>query len=143
MQELQDERKRLQALEQAQLTIDKTGNLSALEPQVNGGSGGIVSDAATAAMLAAEEQAAVVSGRRLRKRDDKVSAAMNEAGLPTSAITSTANTTISTATNGASNSRRKQANNIYTFSKKFIIYLILTLPFCLCRHLVTRTRNFG
>lgn len=99
MQELQEERKRLQALEgtnPSNLNIDKAGNL--VESQT-------ANDAATAALLMAEEQA---SGRRLRRREEKAADAA-------SSITSSQPSNNAAVT---SSSRRKQANNIYTFSTR-------------------------
>ncbi len=96
MQELQEERKRLQALEGsnvANLLVDREGNL--IEAQQT--------DSQPSTQLTAEEQA---TGRRLRRRDEK---AAPEAA--TSVIPSAANNTAA-----ASSSRRKQVNNIYTFS---------------------------
>lgn len=121
MQELQEERKKLQILEQASstnLTVDKTGNLVASTATE---SKNINSDAMTAAFLAAEEQAAAASGRRLRRREEKGGESVP--GLPPSSATGTGSnglngigaTTTATTT---STSRRKQVNNIYTYSTK-------------------------
>lgn len=96
MQELQEERKRLQALENtnaANLSVDRDGNLVEVQQ----------SDPQPSTQLTAEEQA---SGRRLRRRDEK---SVLEAANP---VASTASGTTTTATS----SRRKQVNNIYTFS---------------------------
>lgn len=116
MQELQEEKKKLQILEQASsgnLSIDKTGNLITNE---SNSTSGLVNDAVTAALIAAEEQAAVASGRRLRRRDEKG----GENGInglpPISSSSTTAAATTTAATTSAS--RRKQVNNIYTYSKQ-------------------------
>ncbi len=113
MQELQEERKRLQALESsnvANLSVDCEGNL--LEALQN--------DSQPSTQLTAEEQA---TGRRLRRRDEKTTL---EAAIPVP-VSATAG---STAT--ASSSRRKQVNNIYTFSTKWSLYsFFLFSPFTL------------
>ena len=145
MQELQEEKKKLQALEQASsgnLSIDKTGNLIINES--NSGSSGAstsITDAVTAALMAAEEQAAVASGRRLRRRDEKVGEGVM--GLP---LTSTVNIPAAVAaTTTISASRRKQVNNIYTYSnsttKNYRILFILLFLFI--RYHVTGTGYFG
>lgn len=129
MQELQEERKKLLILEQvssSNLSIDKTGNLITFAPTVLSDNNNI-NDAMTAALIAAEEQAAVASGRRLRRRDDR---SEQVSGVPSVSITNpSGNLIISSGTNGitgftssaalttnSSASRRKQVNNIYTYS---------------------------
>lgn len=143
MQELQEEKKKLQALEQASsgnLSIDKTGNL--IINELNSGSSGgstSITDAVTAALMAAEEQAAVASGRRLRRRDEKVVDGV--IGLPlTSSVTVS---TAAVATTTISASRRKQVNNIYTYSN-FKTSGFYSFPFFVfIRYHVTGTRYFG
>ena len=110
MQELQEERKRLQALEHtSNISVDKTGNLLASTATSTSAEG----NAESTANMTAEEQAAA-TGRRLRRRDDKELSNMNSTNglFPTSINPS------STAQTAASNSasRRKQVNNIYTYS---------------------------
>ena len=119
MQELQEERKKLQVLEQASssnLTVDKTGNLvaSMASESVN-----ISSDAMTAALLAAEEQAAAASGRRLRRREEKGESVpglppISSNGTGSNGLNAAGPSTAATTTTNAS--RRKQVNNIYTYS---------------------------
>lgn len=121
MQELQEERKRLQMLEQvssANLAIDKSGNLvvSGGIPSTGVDSSSNLNDAMTAAMIAAEEQAAVASVRRLRRRDEKGDN-VSANGLAATSMASTAGNAIGqTVTGSTSASRRKQVNNIYTYS---------------------------
>lgn len=109
MQELQEERKRLQALEHtSNISVDKTGNLLAsIAPSTS-----VEGNAESTANMTAEEQAA--TGRRLRRRDDKELSNMNSTNglFPTSINPSL--TAQTAATNSAS--RRKQVNNIYTYS---------------------------
>lgn len=131
MQELQEERKKLQILEQASsssnLTVDKTGNLVASCTAPESTAPLLSNDAMTAALLAAEEQAAVASGRRLRRREEKGEGVVS--GLPPSGSivagsvgangngngSSGPGTAATTATTTTA-SRRKQVNNIYTYS---------------------------
>lgn len=120
MQELQEEKKKLQLLEQASssnLSIDKTGNLITNDSSSSSSSGSttVINDALTAALMAAEEQAAVASGRRLRRRDEKLVGEGVINGLPTISTTSIS-TVAPAAVTSASASRRKQVNNIYTYS---------------------------
>lgn len=125
MQELQEERKRLQVLEQASvnsLTVDKTGILSA-------GTGTVIESSqtdgaiTTAALLAAEEQA---SGRRLRRREDKEKDKdLMQQSSGSAGISSSVNVASISSTVAATASRRKQVNNIYTYSKIIIIHLNL------------------
>lgn len=117
MQELQEEKKKLQILEQASsgnLSIDKTGNLITNESNSTSTTSGLANDAVTAALIAAEEQAAVASGRRLRRRDEKGGEGGVNGLPPISSASITAAATTTTATTSAS--RRKQVNNIYTYS---------------------------
>jgi hypothetical protein len=120
MQELQEEKKKLQLLEQASssnLSIDKTGNLITNDSSSSSSSGSttVINDALTAALMAAEEQAAVASGRKLRRRDEKLVGEGVINGLPTISTTSIS-TVAPAAVTSASASRRKQVNNIYTYS---------------------------
>ena len=134
MQELQEERKRLQVLEQASinnLTVDKSGNLvksstgtSTVESSQTDGT------ISTAALLAAEEQA---SGRRLRRREDKekekdvIQQSSGNAG-----ISSSVNVAAISSTAAATASRRKQVNNIYTYSKIITISISIYLFIYFC-----------
>ena len=121
MQELQEEKNKLSQLEEASsgnLSIDKTGNLITVDLGISA-SGSAVNDAMTAAFIAAEEQAAAASGRRLRRRDEKaVGEVVN--GLPSigNISTAVASSAAAASTTAASASRRKQVNNIYTYSRK-------------------------
>lgn len=120
MQELQEERKRLQALENAtNLSIDRDGNLvEAPQP-----------DTQPASHLTVEEHG---TGRRLRRREDKSGHDSTSTGHAIGITTTTS-------------SRRKQVNNIYTFSnwelgcKSKCRYLLLFLN----RHASSRTGHFG
>lgn len=134
MQELQEERRKLQALEEASagaFSVDKTGNLVMAKDSMG--------DAVTAAILAAEEQAsAAANSRRLRRREEKASEALN--GASSSNNLSNNASTNANSSNGSSfvasnNNRRKQVNNIYTYSKlhftfrpvSFIIIIIIII----------------
>jgi hypothetical protein len=132
MHELQDERKRLEALEKApnaNISVDKTGNL--VSPS---GASFLASSTATTEFsaeggaenpLTADEQAAAATGRRLRRREDKEP---NGNGTAANAVTSAS----TNQTGSAATARRKQVNNIYTYSTKhftFIVYLILVIRY--------------
>lgn len=150
MQELQEERRKLQILEQASnsnLSIDRTGNLITSSQPESTGPGNNINDAMTAALIAAEEQAAVASGRRLRRRDEK-GGEQGLNGLPSATGNGVGSTVIPSVPTISTQSRRKQVNNIYTYSKKsktfktfkYSLFLLLLLLF---RYNVTGTRNFG
>lgn len=129
MQELQEERKRLQVLEQASvnsLTVDKTGNLVKSSGTSGPGSIGTVESpqndgtSTTAALLAAEEQA---SGRRLRRREDKEKDKdVIQQSSGSTGLSGSVNVTGISSTAAATASRRKQVNNIYTYSKIIVSY---------------------
>lgn len=125
MQELQEERKRLQTLEQTSVTnlfVDKTGLLVKSSFNSDSGSvsgpGGSVEGsqndgiATTATLLAAEEQA---TGRRLRRREDKEKDLIPQVSGSTG-LSSSVNVSGISSTAAATASRRKQVNNIYTYS---------------------------
>lgn len=110
MQELQEERRRLDAIEQngnAELTIDKTGNVVvAVEP---------VADSA-----APNED--LMAGRRLRRRDER--AETGNGGNAASATGSVAQAVAS--------GRRKQANNVYTYSTRCSVVTVFIGRLFIC-----------
>lgn len=138
MQELQEERKRLQVLEQASvnsLTVDKSGNLikSSIGTS-NVESSQIDGTITTAALLAAEEQA---SGRRLRRREDKEKDKdVIQQSFGIAGISNSVNVAAISSTAAATASRRKQVNNIYTYSKIITITIFIYLFLCAFRHFI-------